>query len=93
MVRSFKQTGKDTLVEIFKLNATQYSHTRYINDCVEYAENYSDTYLTLEHDAKIVGGADYYIKEGDKSGRKLPIRKKNYSIDISDGWMNKILPE
>jgi N-acetylglutamate synthase-like GNAT family acetyltransferase len=69
MIRPYKQADKETLVEIFKLNTPQYFDPKEINDFTEYLENYSDTYLTLEHEGKIVGGAGYYVKEEDKSGR------------------------
>ncbi|MBS1735607.1 MAG: GNAT family N-acetyltransferase [Bacteroidetes bacterium] len=69
MIRPFKQTDKEILIETFKLNTPQYFDTKEVNDFVSYLEHHSDTYFTLEHDNKIVGGTGYYVKEGDKSGR------------------------
>jgi len=69
MIRPFNQADKDTLIEIFKLNTPQYFDTKEVYDFIEYLNNYSDTYLTFEHEGKIVGGTGYYVKETDKSGR------------------------
>jgi len=69
MIRPFIQADKDTLIEIFKLNTPQNFDTKEVADFIEYLDNYSDTYLTLEHEGKIVGGTGYYLKETDKSGR------------------------
>jgi N-acetylglutamate synthase-like GNAT family acetyltransferase len=69
MIRPFNQADRDTLIEIFKLNTPRYFDPKEVNDFIEYLENYSDTYLTLEHEGKIVGGTGYYVKESDKSGR------------------------
>jgi N-acetylglutamate synthase-like GNAT family acetyltransferase len=69
MIRPFKEIDKDTLVEIFKLNTPQYFDPKEVNDFIEYLEIHSNTYLTLEHEEKIVGGTGYYVKEEDKSGR------------------------
>jgi ribosomal protein S18 acetylase RimI-like enzyme len=69
MIRPFKETDKDTLVEIFKLNTPQYFDTKEVNDFIEYLENHSNTYWTIEHEDKIVGGSGFYVKESDNSGR------------------------
>lgn len=69
MIRPFKETDKETLVEIFKLNTPQHFDTKEVKDFIQYLESYSNTYLTLEYEDKIVGGTGYYVKEGDKSGR------------------------
>jgi len=69
MIRPFKETDKETLIEIFKLNTLQYFDTKEENDFIEYLKSYSNTYLTIEHEDKIVGGTGYYVKEDDKSGR------------------------
>ena len=69
MIRPFNQADKNTLIEIFKLNIPQNFNVKEVDDFIEYLDNYSDTYLTLEHESKIVGGTGYYVKETDKSGR------------------------
>ncbi len=69
MMRPFKQTDKNRLIEIFQLNTPEFFATKEVNDFIDYLEIHSDTYLTIEHEGKIVGGTGYYVKDSDKSGR------------------------
>jgi ribosomal protein S18 acetylase RimI-like enzyme len=69
MIRPFKQSDKDALIEIFKLNTSQYFDPKELTDFIDYLGKYGDTYFTFEHEGKIVGGAGCYIKDIDKSGR------------------------
>ncbi|UQD56855.1 GNAT family N-acetyltransferase [Flavobacterium sp. K5-23] len=69
MIRSYNDSDKDTLIEIFNLNTPQYFDKKEVADFIEYLDNYSDTYLTIEHEDKIVGGTGYYVNYSDNSGR------------------------
>jgi N-acetylglutamate synthase-like GNAT family acetyltransferase len=69
MIRPYNKADKDTLIEILKLNIPQYFDAKEVADFRNYLDNYSDTYLTIEHKDKIVGGTGYYVKDTDKSGR------------------------
>lgn len=69
MIRSYNPKDKETLIEIFKLNTPQYFDVKEVADFKEYLDINSDTYLTIQHDEKIVGGFGYFIRESDKSGR------------------------
>ena len=69
MIRPYKAEDKKSLLELFKLNVPKYFHPREVKDFEEYLQEYGDTYLTIEHDRKIVGAAGNCIKESDHSGR------------------------
>ena len=69
MIRPFKNTDRKKLLEIFKLNTPKYFNPNELNDFKEYLKGHSNTYLTIEHEGKIVGGAGYRVEESDKSGR------------------------
>lgn len=69
VIRSYKLADKEELVEIFKLNTPQYFDPKEVYDFKKYLQQHNDTYFTIEYDSKIVGGAGYYVKESDKSGR------------------------
>ncbi|MES1225790.1 MAG: GNAT family N-acetyltransferase [Bacteroidota bacterium] len=69
MIRPFKQTDKEQLIEIFKLNTPTYFDRKELADFEDYLAEHSGTYLTIEHEGKIAGGTGYYIKDSDKSGR------------------------
>ena len=56
MIRPFIPSDKQQLVEIFNLNTPQYFDPKEIHDFEAYLVQYGDTYLTIEHEAKIVGG-------------------------------------
>ncbi|HKO82296.1 MAG TPA: GNAT family N-acetyltransferase [Chitinophagaceae bacterium] len=68
MIRSYQIPDKEELVQIFKLNTPKYFDPKEVKDFEEYLVQYGDTYLTIEHDNKIVGGAGYYINSKNKSG-------------------------
>lgn len=69
MIRSYKIEDKKQLVKIFELNTPKYFNPNEINDFKEYIDLHGNTYLTIECENKIVGGAGYYVKESDQSGR------------------------
>jgi ribosomal protein S18 acetylase RimI-like enzyme len=69
MIRAYKKTDKEKLLEVFKLNAPQYFDPKEVQDFDDYLENYPETYFTIEHNGEVVGGTGYYFKEEDNSGR------------------------
>jgi ribosomal protein S18 acetylase RimI-like enzyme len=69
MIRPYKIEDKAQLIEIFNRNTPQYFDPKEVQDFEAYLEKYPETYLTVLHDGKIVGGTGYYFKEEDNSGR------------------------
>lgn len=69
MIRPFKTSDKEHLIEIFKLNTPKYFDTNELGDFEKYLTHHCETYLTIESDNKIVGGAGYYVNMTDNSGR------------------------
>lgn len=69
MIRPYKPSDKERLLQIFSLNTPKYFDQNEIHDFEAYLGEKSDTYLTIEVDHEIVGGTGYYINEKDKSGR------------------------
>jgi ribosomal protein S18 acetylase RimI-like enzyme len=68
MIRPYNVADKEQLVAIFKLNTPKYFDPKEVKDFEEYLDQYSDTYLTIEHNNKIVGGTGYYVNDSKKSG-------------------------
>lgn len=68
MIRPYKPIDKERLLEIFKLNTPKYFDKKEVKDFEDYLEQKGETYLTLEIDNKIVGGAGYYVNKDDNSG-------------------------
>ncbi len=69
MIRPYKYTDRKELVEIFKLNIPAYFDPKELTDFEEYLEYGSTTYLIIEYENKIVGGAGYDFQEKDNTGR------------------------
>ncbi|WP_299443722.1 GNAT family N-acetyltransferase [uncultured Aquimarina sp.] len=69
MIRPYNVSDKKELVEIFKLNTPIYFDPKEVNDFEEYLEHKSATYLIIEYENKIVGGAGYDFQEKDNTGR------------------------
>ncbi|MDY8136178.1 GNAT family N-acetyltransferase [Aquimarina sp. 2201CG5-10] len=69
MIRAYKISDKDQLVEIFKLNTPKYFDVKEVHDFITYLDQKKETYLTIEVDNKIVGGTGYYVNKNDNSGR------------------------
>ncbi|MGC4034463.1 MAG: GNAT family N-acetyltransferase [Chitinophagaceae bacterium] len=69
MIRPYKAEDKEQLLNIFKLNTPVYFDVNEVKDFETYLDRYPGTYLTVEHENAIAGGAGYYVKEDDKSGR------------------------
>jgi ribosomal protein S18 acetylase RimI-like enzyme len=68
MIRPFQISDKDQLVEVFKLNIPRYFDPKEVNDYAGYLDKHGDTYLTIEHENKIVGGTGYIIHPNEGSG-------------------------
>lgn len=69
MIRPFKTTDRETLLEIFKMNTPQYFDPGEIRDFEAYLDDNGDTYLTIEHQNKVVGGTGYQITDQATIGR------------------------
>jgi ribosomal protein S18 acetylase RimI-like enzyme len=69
MIRPYNSADKPTLLEIFKLNTPQYFGPEEVHDFETYLGDFGDTYLTIEHQNKIVGGTGYQITDNDTIGR------------------------
>ena len=68
MIRPYAPSDRQALLEIFKRNTPEYFDPAEINDFTKYLDEFSDTYLTIEHQNKIAGGTGYYISHDDRSG-------------------------
>lgn len=69
MIRKYYLTDRPELLEIFKLNTPQYFDPKEAAGFEEYLNENSETYLTIEQDNKIVGGAGYQITHNNSIGR------------------------
>jgi len=69
MIRPYKYTDRKELVEIFKLNIPAYFDPKELTDFEEYLEQNSASYLIIEYENKVVGGAGYNFQEKDNIGR------------------------
>ena len=69
MIRPYRLSDKERLIEIFKLNTPTYFDPIEVLDFEEYLSQNSASYSTIEYENKIVGGVGWYIKDEDKSGR------------------------
>jgi N-acetylglutamate synthase-like GNAT family acetyltransferase len=69
LIRSFNIDDKEKLADIFKLNVPKYFAANEIHDFEQYLSQYGETYLTIEHEGKIIGGTGYYVNTSDNSGR------------------------
>jgi len=69
IIRPFNIADKDHLTDIFKLNVPTYFAANEIYDFEQYLSQHSETYLTIEHEGKIIGGTGYYVNTSDNSGR------------------------
>jgi len=105
-IRSFNIADQDALIDIFMLNVPRYFALKEVNDFEQYLSQHSETYLTIEHEGKIIGGTGYYVNISDKSGRitwiffhpdargsgagKMAVE---YCINIlkADQWVNKLV--
>ncbi len=68
MIRAYKPSDKDKLLEIFRRNTPKYFDIKEVEDFEKYLEQNENTYFTIAQDNKIVGGTGYYVNEIAKSG-------------------------
>ena len=68
-MRAYSPADIHQLTDIFLLNTPTYFDPKEADDFRDYLTHYGDTYLTIEHEGKIVGGAGHYINPTDNSGR------------------------
>ncbi|MEP7322232.1 MAG: GNAT family N-acetyltransferase [Saprospiraceae bacterium] len=67
IVRPYQLSDKEPLIGIFNLNTPTYFDPVEVRDYEGYLDLYGDTYFTIEHDQKIVGGMGYIIRENEHS--------------------------
>lgn len=68
MIRPYRSSDQQALVGILKLNVPKYFDTGEIAEFEEYLKENAHTYLTLECQGKIVGGAGYLITNNNTIG-------------------------
>lgn len=69
MIRPYHPADRPALLEIFKLNTPQYFDPEEAKDFEAYLNGNGDTYLTIEHQNKVVGGTGYQITDNGTIGR------------------------
>lgn len=69
MIRPFHTQDREALVEIFKMNTPRYFDPQELKDFEVYLASNSDTYLTIEHQDRVVGGTGYEITDNGTVGR------------------------
>lgn len=69
MIREYRVSDREELLDVFKLNIPKYFDPKEVDDFLEYLDDHGDTYLTIEKDNKIVGGVGYFFNDSDKSGQ------------------------
>ncbi|MCT4639464.1 MAG: GNAT family N-acetyltransferase [Bacteroidales bacterium] len=69
MIREYRVSDREELLDVFKLNIPKYFDPKEVDDFLEYLDDHGDTYLTIEKDNKIVGGVGYIFNDSDKSGQ------------------------
>ncbi len=69
MIRPYQLKDKKELVALLHLNIPKCFDPKEVKDFEEYLEQHSATYLIVEYENKIAGGAGYYVREKDKTGR------------------------
>ena len=69
MINPYQLQYKEDLLSIFRLNIPDFFNETEIGDFEYYLEHNSDTYLIIEEDHQVIGGAGYYVNKSDNSGR------------------------
>ena len=69
VIRLYKPSDKEALVQVFKRNVPQYFDKKEVKDFEAYLDQNRATYLTIELNQKIVGGTGYQVIKSDRSGR------------------------
>ena len=68
MIRPYHPSDKLALVEILKLNVPTYFDQKEVAEFEEYLKEHATTYLTIEHQDKIVGGTGYLLTDDNTIG-------------------------
>jgi N-acetylglutamate synthase-like GNAT family acetyltransferase len=68
MIRPYHPFDKPVLVEILKLNVPKYFDPQEVAEFEEYLKEHSNTYCTIEHENKIVGGTGYLLTDDNTIG-------------------------
>jgi N-acetylglutamate synthase-like GNAT family acetyltransferase len=68
MIRPYHPSDQQTLVEILKLNVPKYFDQKEVAEFEEYLKEHAITYLTIEHEKKIVGGTGYLLTDNNTIG-------------------------
>ena len=68
MIRPYRSSDQQALVGILKLNVPKYFDAGEIAEFEEYLKGNAHTYLTLEYQGKIVGGAGYLVTDNNTIG-------------------------
>ena len=69
LIRSFRPEDRKSLINIFRKNTPRFFGVNEQADYEAYLDQNSSTYLSVEIDKVIVGGAGYFVKKEDNSGR------------------------
>jgi ribosomal protein S18 acetylase RimI-like enzyme len=69
IIRAFQASDKEALIKILKANTPKYFDPNEIDDFEAYIDQRASTYLCVEQDGQIIGGAGYYVNNIDLSGR------------------------
>ena len=68
-IRKYNPADRPRLIEVLKLNMPTYFDSKEVSDYEKYLNLHAETYLTIEYDNKIVGGAGYNITDRNSIGR------------------------
>lgn len=70
LIRPFKVTDNEGLINIFNLNTPQYFAKHELDEFLNYLQtSHASTYFVVEENERIIGGAGYEIRKSDDSGR------------------------
>jgi hypothetical protein len=65
MIHPYHPFDKPALVEILKHNVPKYFDPQEVAEFEEYLKEYANTYRTVEHENKIVGGMGYLLTDNN----------------------------
>ena len=68
MIRPYHPSDKQPLLEILKLNVPKYFDQKEVAEFEKYLKEHPATYLTIEHENKIMGGTGYLLTNNDTIG-------------------------
>ena len=69
MIRQYKESGRERLIEIFKLNSPKYFDPEERIDFEDFLVRHGDTFFVIEHDNSIVGCGGYHFQNNGTVGR------------------------